>query len=68
MRQIAQVEPKAETVAPLGYDTRIFPDPPSAREANTDLIEKVRTILVAFSHMLDCKGRVSIINSFSISY
>ncbi len=50
MRQIAQVEPKSETVAPLGYDTRIFPDPPSAREANTDLIEKVSSMACRIAH------------------
>ena len=41
-RQIAHIEIKSETVAPLGYvDTRTFQEPTGARDANTDLIEKV---------------------------
>ena len=41
-RQIAHVEIKSETTPPLGYvDTRIFQEPTGARDANTDLIEKV---------------------------
>ena len=41
-RQIAQIEVRPETVNPLGYvDTRNFQEATGARDANSDLIEKV---------------------------